>query len=85
MVREHPTRNLLDDFNLAEEELDSIIRTTETQKRVIKAFQRQSPQRVPTQNAWVGELEAVHRMLDNKIDVYNDLKVQIDKLRKQVQ
>lgn len=84
MVREHPTRNLLDDLDLVEEELDSIVNTTETQQRVIRAFQKQSPQRPPTQNAWVVELNVAHGMLGNKIGLYKDLKVQVDKLRRQV-
>ncbi|PTU20302.1 hypothetical protein P175DRAFT_0278006 [Aspergillus ochraceoroseus IBT 24754] len=84
IVRERPARNLLDDLDLAEEELDSIIKTSETQQEVIKEFLRQSFQRQPTQNAWVGELNSAYKILDNKIGVYEDLKVQIDKLRRQI-
>ncbi|RJE21232.1 CorA-like Mg2+ transporter protein [Aspergillus sclerotialis] len=83
-VRDHPARNLLDDLGLAEEELDSIINVTENQQRIIKDFMSQSPHCLPTQNAWVRELDAAHRMLEDKVWVYRDLKVLIDKLRNQV-
>ncbi|RMJ22922.1 CorA-like Mg2+ transporter protein [Aspergillus sp. HF37] len=72
------------DLDLADEELDSIISVTETQQRVIRAFKMQSPQRQPTQNAWYWELDPVFRMLEDNVGVYKDLKVQIDKLKRQV-
>ncbi|KAL4805345.1 hypothetical protein BDV18DRAFT_18287 [Aspergillus unguis] len=83
-IRDHPTRSLLDDLDLADEELDSIIAITKVQKRVISDFEDQSYHRLPTQNSWVDDLHAVRRTLDDKLDLYKDLKTQINKLARQV-
>ncbi|KAI9372862.1 hypothetical protein BJX61DRAFT_415529 [Aspergillus egyptiacus] len=83
-VREKPTRDLLDDLDLLEEELDSIIQVTESQQTVMRDFISHSWHRLPTQYDWVDDLNGSYRMLEKNISLYRDLKTQIAKLRKQV-
>ncbi|KAL4908194.1 cora-like Mg2+ transporter protein-domain-containing protein [Aspergillus multicolor] len=83
-IREHPTRRLLDDLDLAQEELDNISAITTTQQNVIDGFLNQTWHCLPTQRDWFDGLESSYKRLDDNLELYDDLRTQIDKLRKQL-
>ncbi|KAI0437214.1 hypothetical protein F4803DRAFT_165336 [Xylaria telfairii] len=79
-VRDSPKRTLLDDLDRVDEEMDSIIVTIKSQRNVLGTHRTY----INGMFKLIGVIDSTIKVLENKLDVYEDLKVRVEWMRKQV-
>ncbi|KAI1745226.1 hypothetical protein F4680DRAFT_401433 [Xylaria scruposa] len=80
-VRDSPERALLDDLDRAEEEMDSIIATISAQSSIIRVLH---DSHFADDRKLVESIESTTAELRDRKEIYEDLKVRVEAMRKQV-
>lgn len=83
-MRDAPKRLLLDDLDRTEEELDSLVAFTSEQLDVLLHLQDLHFRTWTGLDGWKSSLKLIRTELKSNIDSYQDLRVRVENMRKQV-